>query len=206
VHRDHHIEVGKALYPVPGDLIGTRVEVRADSKLVKIFAKGRLVKVHPPMAPGKRSTDPEDLPQEKTVYAMRDLDKLCRMAASHGEAIGVYAAAVLDHPLPWTKMRQVYALLGLVNKWGSDRVEAACSKALDADAVHVPLIGRMLERATEERTDDPPPETNVASGRFARDPAHFALRNADRRATGVTPEPKRPADGLSEDGFRGGAA
>ena len=30
VHRDHHVEVAKALYSVPGNLIGTRVEVRAD--------------------------------------------------------------------------------------------------------------------------------------------------------------------------------
>jgi hypothetical protein len=40
------------------------------------------------------------------------------MAADHGEAIGLYATALLDTPLPWTKMRQVYRLLGLVKKWG----------------------------------------------------------------------------------------
>lgn len=51
VHRDHHIEVGKALYSVPGDLIGTRVEVRADRRLVKIFSRGQLVKVHPAESP-----------------------------------------------------------------------------------------------------------------------------------------------------------
>lgn len=45
---------------------------------------------------------------------MRDLDKLRRMAAEHG----AYASALLDILLPWTKMRQVYALLGLVKKWG----------------------------------------------------------------------------------------
>ncbi len=30
VHRDHHVEVAKALYSIPGNLIGTRVDVRAD--------------------------------------------------------------------------------------------------------------------------------------------------------------------------------
>jgi hypothetical protein len=45
VHRDHHIEVAKALYSVPGDLIGSRVEVRADRALVRISARGRVVKV-----------------------------------------------------------------------------------------------------------------------------------------------------------------
>ncbi len=153
VHRDHHIEVAKALYSVPGNLIGSRVDVRADRTLVRIFARGQLVKVHPRQKPGGRSTDPDDLPSHKTVYAMRDLDRLRRMAASHGEAIGVYAAALLDIPLPWTKMRQVYALLGFVKKWGAARVEAACRRALEAEAVNVGLIGRMLERGTEATVD-----------------------------------------------------
>ncbi len=58
VHRDHHIEVAKALYSVPGNLIGRHVEVRADRQLVKIFFRGQLVKTHPRQAPGGRSTDP----------------------------------------------------------------------------------------------------------------------------------------------------
>ena len=34
-----------------------------------------------------------------------------------GDAIGRYATALLDIPLPWTRMRHVYALLGLVKRW-----------------------------------------------------------------------------------------
>jgi len=182
VHRDHHLEVGKALYSVPGNLIGSRVQVRADSQLVRIFSRGQLVKVHPRMPVGKRSTDPQDLPAERTVYAMRDLDQLQRIAAGHGVAIGAYAAALLEHPLPWTKMRQVYALLGLVKKWGDDKVEAACASALEHEAVNVALIGRMLERGSEQTPIQPPlPGTGtgtVVAGRFARDPGEFATRRA----------------------------
>jgi hypothetical protein len=181
VHRDHHIEVARALYSIPGNLIGTRVEVRADRNLVKVFSRGQLVKIHPRQAPGGRSTDPADLPSDKTIYAMRDLDRLQRLAASHGPAIGAYATALLDIPLPWTKMRQVYALLGLVTKWGADRVNAACERALAAEAVSVPLIGRMLERGTETGdgvTVQPPLPATVAIPRFARDDSHFVIRAA----------------------------
>lgn len=177
VHRDHHIEVAKALYSVPGSLIGQRVEVRADRTLVRLFHRGQLVKVHPRQEPGHRSTDPDDLPAHKTVYAMRDLDTLQRMAAEHGPAIGAYASALLDIPLPWTKMRQVYALLGLVKKWGPERVDAACASALEHETVNVGLIGRMLERGTERTTPpQPAPPGVVVAGRFARDPDHFAVR------------------------------
>jgi transposase len=187
VHRDHHIEVAKALYSIPGNLIGTRVDVRADRQLVRVFSRGQLIKVHPRQRPGGRSTDPEDLPSDKTIYAMRDLDKLQRLAAGHGEAIGAYATALLDIPLPWTKMRQVYALLGLVKKWGPDRVNAACERALDAEAINVGLIGRMLERGTETTDDTPVQQAlpgTVVTPRFARDDSHFAIRAGEGEAAG----------------------
>ena len=185
VHRDHHIEVAKALYSIPGNLIGTRVDVRADRALVRIYARGQLVKVHPRQAPGGRVTAPENLPSERTAYAMRDLDKLHRMAAGHGPAIGTFTAALLEHPLPWTKMRQVYALLGLVKKWGAERVEVACASALEHEAVNVGLIGRMLERATEAAEMPAPPTGTVVAARFARDPGEFAV---ERPATGTEGE------------------
>jgi len=101
VHRDHHIQVAYALYSVPGELIGRRVEVRADGRLVRISYHGRLIKVHPRVARGRWSTDPADLPSEKSTYALRDIDRLQRTAAVHGESIGSYASRLLDGPLPW---------------------------------------------------------------------------------------------------------
>ena len=183
VHRDHHIEVAKALYSVPGNLIGQRVEARADSRLVRVFSRGQLIKTHPRTRDGGRVTDSADLPAERTAYAMRDLDHLKRLAADAGPAVGAYATAVLDHPLPWTKMRQAYALLGLVKRWGPDRVEAACRRALDAEAIDVGLIGRMLDRATETATDEQPatpPAAPAKPARFARDPKHFASNRSPR--------------------------
>jgi transposase len=232
VHRDHHVEVGKALYSVPGGLIGARVDVRADGHLVKIFHRGVLVKTHPRQNAGGRSTDPADLPAHKSVYAMRDLDHLQRLAAGHGEAIGAYAAVLLDHPLPWTKMRQVYALLGLVKKWGPDRVDVACARAAEAEAFNVPLIGRMLERGLESDAPRqaslfPPPSPSpsaassaaaspstrsaasssaaapAAAARFARPAGHFAAR---RPVTPVSGAAVGDGDGAAGSGQTGGAA
>ena len=182
VHRDHHIEVAKALYSIPGNLIGSYVDVRADRQLVRVFSRGVLVKTHPRQAPGRRSTDPEDLPATKTVYAMRDLDALRRLAAREGDAIGAYAAVLLDGPLPWTKMRQVYALLGLVKKWGPERVNTACERAADAEAFNVGLVGRMLERATEADPTPVPVQGTLLPGRFARPAADFATSRQGGRS------------------------
>lgn len=176
VHRDHHIEVAKALYSVPGGHLGEQVEVRADSRLVRIFHRGRLLREHPRKPPGGRSTYAEDLPQEKRGYAMRDLEYLRRVAADHGDQIGVYATRLLDNPLPWTRMRQVYRLLGLVRRFGAKRVEQACRRTLELEVVDVTRVARMLEQALEhERTASGVQMGLVLRPRFARDPAEFAI-------------------------------
>jgi hypothetical protein len=154
-------------------LIGRRITARADAATVKLYWRGQLIKVHPRVAPGRRSTDPADLPSELTVYAMRDLEALQRKAVAHGAYVGAYAAAVLEHPLPWTKMRQVYRLLGLIRRHGAAAVDDACRRALDAEAVNVGLIERMLTRDTPTEATVQPPG---AATRFVRDSSDFAVR------------------------------
>jgi len=77
-------------------------------------------------------------------------------------------------PLPWTSMRTVYRLLGLVRSYGPDKVDAACGRALELDVVDVNKITRMLEQALE-RDLLPPAGGKVVGGpsRFARDPQEF---------------------------------
>ncbi|MFT3852036.1 MAG: hypothetical protein QM733_04760 [Ilumatobacteraceae bacterium] len=53
MYRDHHIEIAKALYSVPGNLLGARVQVRADCRVVRITHRGQLIKVHPRQRPGR---------------------------------------------------------------------------------------------------------------------------------------------------------
>jgi transposase len=184
VHRDFHVEVGRALYSAPKEYLGCHLDARADTALVKLFHHGQLVKTHPRQQPGRRVTDPADLPADKTTYAMRDVAALARAARRHGDAIGVYAERLLDTDLPWTKMRQVYRLLGLVRRYGPGPVDTACQRALDLDVVNVTKIASMLEKATEN-TPPPPRPAVAATARFARDPAEY-------RATQLTLIPGSP--------------
>jgi transposase len=184
VHRDYHVEVGKALYSIPEQWIGQHLDARADSELVKLYSTGsgagRLVKTHPRQSPGGRSTDREDLPEHKAGYAMRDLTQLIRVCAGHGESIGIYAERLLDDPLPWTRMRSVYRLQGLVRRYGPGPVEAACERSLLLDVVSVSKIAAMLELAREREEPVLPAAAGSGhdsqGGRFARDPAEYAPR------------------------------
>ncbi len=59
----------------------------------------------------------------------------------------------------------------------------------------------MLERGTETATMQPPLPGTVVAGRFARDPAHFAVGGQDRPHPDATPTTLRRAAAILEAGL-----
>ncbi len=174
VGRDQHAQVARALYSLPRHWMGKRLRARADRSLVRFYDRDVLIKTHPRKPPGGRSTDPADFPPEKMIYAMRDVEALVRRARSHGAAVGRFAQALLDSPLPWTRMRLVYALLGLVRRFGAGRVAEACARALDAGAVDFYRLERMLKLAQPAPAPAEPARV-IPLGRFLRPAQDYAL-------------------------------
>ena len=175
VHPDHHIQFRHALYSLPTALIGKRVDVRGDSRLVRIYLHGELVKVHPVQPRGGRATDYADYPAERAPYAMRAPDACCRQAAQVGPAVGQFVTVLLSGTFPWARLRQAHKLLRLVERYGAARVNAACARALGFELVDVTRVERILQSALEH---EPPPDERGAvvalPARFARPPRSFA--------------------------------
>jgi transposase len=174
VARDHYAQVAYALYSLPTRFIGKRLRARADSSLVRFYHAGVLVKTHPRQPRGGKSTDPADFPQEKAAYALRDVEFLQRQADQHGEAVGRFARALLDGPLPWTRMRRVYALLGLTRKYGDERVAKACDTALAHEMREVKRLERMILAALPAPKKTAPARI-IPMPRFLRPPSQYAL-------------------------------
>jgi len=174
VGRDHLAVVAKALYSLPTNFIGKKLDARADRQLVRFYLDWQLVKTHPRMPAGGKSIDPTDFPAEKAAYAMRDVDFLYAQAAKYGESVGLFAQALLAGPLPWTRMRRVYKLLALGTRYGSARLEEACTKALDADMADVHRLQRMLEIAHPEVTTSRRGKV-IPLARYLRPASQYAL-------------------------------
>jgi transposase len=184
VHPDHHIQVARALYSVPTLYLHKHVRVRADRTLVKIYFGTQLIKVHPRKPPGGRSTDTSDYPAGKAHYALRGVDALIARAKDKGAHVGIYAERLLAGPLPWTRMRQAYALLRLCDKYGEGPVEAVCQSALAFDVVDVVRITRMLKTATKPATPssgDGAKLVQLTPPRFARPEHQFQTRPGSKK-------------------------
>jgi hypothetical protein len=176
VHPDHHIYYRYALYSAPYSSCppGTKLELRGDSKLVRLYCRGELVKVHPRQSRGGRSTDPKDYPPYLTAYTLRSPNYLRQQSAKLGEAIGTFADKLLSGPMPWSKMRQAYKLLRLGERYTASRLNAACEKALAVDLIDVRRLERILVEALEEESL-PVMGAPAPPGRFAHPGNVFAF-------------------------------
>jgi hypothetical protein len=146
VDHTQHVAAFGALYMLPERMVRNRLRARADQQLVRFYYRNTLIKVLPRAPRGGRSFDKEDIPEHKRAYALRDEAFLAEQARGHAEAIGDFADRLLEGPAPWTRMRRVSALLSLVRRFGKDRVEQACRRALDAQMYDVDRLRRMVEQ------------------------------------------------------------
>lgn len=176
VHRDHHIRFKNALYSVPTRYVGKEVDVKGNSALVRIYYQQQLIKTHPKVAKGKRSTDFDDYPKEKSAYAMRDVDYYIRTAKSRGEQQGAFMEKLLSGDVPWTFIRQAQALLRLTDKYGSTRVEAACSRALAFGLMNVKRVEGIITQSLQREATPKPAGARIAvlPPRFERDADYFS--------------------------------
>jgi hypothetical protein len=178
VGADQHAQVARSLYSLPFDYRGTQVRARADRSTVRFYdaVSRKLIKSHARVAPGRRSTDLADFPEEKAIYAARDAQALVNRARSHGATIGEFAARLLaSSPLPWTRMRQLYMLLGLIKRYGAHRVQATCADAIAAEMIDVFRIERMLKLAIVAPTTEPEPARVIPLARHLRPASDYAV-------------------------------
>jgi hypothetical protein len=208
VHPDHHVQFRKALYSVPTRHVGKRVWVRGDSKLVRIYVQGELVKTHERMDAGRRSTDYHDYPPERAPYAMRDPQALVEEAKRRGDGIGRFAEKLLAGPFPWSKLRQAQKLLRLGQRYGFERLDAACRRALAFELFNVKRVEQIviagLDRADAPRAQG---ELIPLPARFLRPTDHFThSRTPGKETHGDQPIAQDPSETPEALGGAGDAA
>jgi hypothetical protein len=155
VGPDIHVKVGKALYSVPWRLIGQRLDARETWTTVQLFHNGHLVATHARAGKGKR-TDMAHYPPEKIAFAMRTPTWCRRRAGEVGPACTAVIASLLEVGALY-RLRSAQGVLGLADKHGANRLEAACAKATAAGDPSYRTIKGILAAGVE--TDPPPAST-----------------------------------------------
>jgi transposase len=184
VHPDHHIRFGQALYSLPTRWIGCQVDVRADRSLVRVYVQNELIKTHERKPAGGRSTDYTDYPDKRAPYALRWPDYYRKRARELGSAAGEFTDRLLTGEFPWSRLRQAQKLLGLAERYGAERLDAACRRALDFDLQDVYRLQRILEQGLECQREPEPivGQQSALELKFLRPAEHFLASQGDHRA------------------------
>ena len=132
VQRDSFVEVAKAYYEAPPELIGRKVWVRWDGRMVRLF-NDRIEQIgaHARLEPGKFSR----------CLGVRGLHGSVKESAGYwqaraealGEAAGRWAQRALD-TRGAEALRSIMGLCQLAGKHRAGDLDAACAKAMDAAA------------------------------------------------------------------------
>lgn len=183
VGPDIHVRVGRALYSVPWRLIGERVDARESWNLVQIFHKGDLVATHVRVERGRQKDD-FHYPPEKIAFRMRTPVWCRRRAGELGRNVAtvvgdLLAVDTLNH------LRSAQGVLGLADKYGPARLDAACAKAITVGDPSYRTIRGILAVGAEA---DPPTPPTGDGGAAAHLHGPWQLFGAVV-PTSTTPEP-----------------
>jgi len=158
VNIDYHIEFEKHYYSVPYILIRKEVYVRATQSTIEVFHNNRRVASHRRVKfPGRHTTVSEHMPPAHQKYLEWSPERLTRWTQAIGPHTTQLVQAILDsRPHPEQAYRSCLGLLRLGSRYGEDRLEAACRRALPAGIHSYKGVKNILDaRLDQVELDEP---------------------------------------------------
>jgi transposase len=179
LHGDCHVRFENAFYSAPFGLVHQSLWLKATDNTVKLYHHLNLVAVHPRLRkPGARSTVDEHFPPEVIAYKMQDPQWCLKQAETVGPECHqliqrLFADRVLDN------LRAAQGIVGLSKKYGTLRLERACSRALFFENPRYRTVKSILEKGLDQAPSRdcskkvPLSSTYTDTARFLRSAADF---------------------------------
>lgn len=147
VHRDGHVEVGKAYYSVPPEYLGREVWARWDARTVRIFNhRWEQLAMHVRSEPGRFNTRGEHLVKEKISGIEKGANYLLQKVRLIGAQAHQWAQAMLN-TRGIEGVRVLQGLLSLSKRHSSETLEKACRSALSHGCFRLRTLRALLKRS-----------------------------------------------------------
>ena len=176
VNIDYHVEVDRHWYSVPHQLVGQRLDIRASARVVEVFHRGRRVASHPRSAKqGRFTTEPAHMPEAHRRHAAWTPGRIVAWAERSGPATGALVTEIMaSRPHPEQGFRSCLGIMRLGRRYGDERLEAACARALAIRG----LSYRSVESILKAGLDGVPlpgaePVTSIGGHANVRGPAYY---------------------------------
>ncbi|WP_201449824.1 transposase [Bradyrhizobium sp. Ai1a-2] len=152
VNLDYHVEIAKHYYSVPHNLVHQVVEARITLRTVEIFLRGKRVASHLRSAlPHRPTTISEHMPSSHRRYRDWTPERIRSAAVKVGPDAETLIDVILrSRPHPEQGFRSAIGILGLVKRYGQERVDAARARALLLNARSYKSVAAILKNATDK--------------------------------------------------------
>lgn len=162
---DYHVEYDGHYYSVDHADRDEQFEVRATSTTVEVFLHGVRIDVYTrSYERGRHTTRPEHMPKSHQAHAEWSPSRLIRWAKTIGAATAALVEAILaERRHPEQGYRSCLGILRLSKKYGAERLEAACARAVTVGARSYRTVDAILKNGLD-RVALPPTETSPANG------------------------------------------
>ncbi len=174
VNIDYHVEFKDHYYSVPYQLIGQLLDLRATSKILEIFHRGKRITSHQrSYHKGKPTTLDEHMPKNHQFMKWNP-QRFLSWAKKWGDNVEKVIAAILESPKhPEIGFRACLGVFRLGQKVGPARLDAACQRALHCHSPKYRTVRTILENGQDSRPLPMQEENTTPSHENLRGSAYF---------------------------------
>jgi transposase len=149
---DYHIQYANHFYSVPYVHVGKTIDCRTTNKTIEIFYNRLLIAVHQINAEYRGSTTvKEHMPKAHQEQADTTIGNIRSRAAKIGDDTFSFVEHMLhSRTFPQHAYRACLGLIRLANRYGTDRLNQACKKALSVGASRYQEVEVMLKNNLEQ--------------------------------------------------------
>jgi len=129
---DYHVEVDHHYYSVPYQLKGHDLDVRITGTTVEILFKGQRIASHArSYLPGRHTTLSSHMPESHKRYLEWTPSRIISWAEKSGPSTGEMVKEIMERrPHPEQGFRSCLGIIRLGRRYGQERLETACTRAL----------------------------------------------------------------------------
>jgi transposase len=151
---DYHIAIDRHYYSVPYQLLKKELWARITARTVEVFHIGQRVASHVRNSSnGQHSTQRDHMPAHHKFHEDWTPQRIQAWAARIGPNVAIFAEVVMrDRKHCEQGYRTCLGVIRLADRFGRDRLDAACRRALEINARSYSSVHSILKNGLDSKT------------------------------------------------------
>jgi transposase len=172
---DYHVEIDKHYYSVPHHLLRERIWARITARTIEVFCRGTRVAAHVRSSSNREHTTVrEHMPSSHRRYADWTPERLRQQAGEIGRHTSALVEIILrERTHPEQGFRTCVGIVRLAKSYGRERLEAACSRALEIGARSYSSVNSILKNNLDRKRPATPADGPTIAHDNIRGPTYF---------------------------------